>query len=309
MPTVYVENPHNFQDISDYVITDTERICTEIIQAEKSFFYDTCSFRKHANLPENEKIIQYIKQKRGLVIVTRCVLMELASLSGTLQEVYKSYFEKMFQNGLLVLILNEEDTFKILEKCFSSTEAINTFLGHAIKTAKQKTGSVESTLKADVNLRNKLLGDRKSLDKTLFSRFFQAVRNNKESGDNLGEELIAICLHLLANLPEAEEYKYQVLSDDKGAVALIGKVKKNCLEYLGVRAMSIISTAKLVQLLYQEGIIDTKEQLEALLSVNGNDDNIKLMASETFDLVTIEKTMSKSELAEKILSQVIHINY
>lgn len=309
MTTVYVENPHNFQDIRNYVITDTERICKEIIQAKNCFFYDTCSFRTHANLVENEKIIQYIKQKSGLVVITRCVLMELASLSGNLQDVYKRYFEKMYQNGLLILILNEEDTFKILEKCYSLTADINTFLGHAIKTVKQKTGSVESTLKANVNLRNKLLDDEKCLERTLFSDFFQAVRNNKEPGDNLGEELIAICLHLLANLPEAEDYKYQVLSDDKGAVALIGKVKKNCLEYLGVRTMSLLSTAKLVQFMHQEGIINTKVQIEALLSANGNDDNIKIMASETFDLEMVEKKMSKSELAEKIVLQTIHINY
>jgi hypothetical protein len=309
MTTVYIENPRNFQDISNYVVTDTERICKEIIQAQKCFFYDTCSFRTHANLLENEKIIQYIKWKGGLVVITRCVLMELASLSGDLQEIYKRYFEKMYQNGLLILILNEEDTFKILEKCYSLTADINTFLGRAIKTVKQKTGSVESTLKENVNLRNKLLDDKKCIDKTLFSDFFQAVRNNKEAGDNLGEELIAICLHLLANLPEAEEYKYQVLSDDKGAAALIGKVKKNCLEYLGVRTMSLISTAKLVQLMHQEGVINTEAQIEALLSTNGNNDNIKIMASETFDLETVEKKMSKNELAEKIVLNIIHINY
>ena len=309
MTTVYVENPHNFHEISNFVIVDVEQICNKVIQAENCFFYDTCSFRKHANLNDNEKIIRYVSLNGGLVIITRTILMELASQSGNLQEIYINYFEKMYSNGLIVAILNEEDIFHILAQCYSSNAKINAFLEYAIKTVKLKTGTVESTLEDDSSLKRKLMNGKSCSERSLFSSFFQTVRNNKESGDNLGEELLAVCLHLLANMPEAEEYKYKIFSDDRGAVALIGKVKKNCYTHSSKYAMTLLSTPKLVQLLYENGILGTKTEIEGLLNISEDSGNITVFGSEKFDLNAVEKRMTRSELAEKILVKEIHINY
>jgi len=46
------------------------------------------------------------------------------------------------------------------------------------------------------------------------------VRKNKETGDNLGEEMLAVCLQVLVKLPE-EEGKFCVITDDKGAAGKI----------------------------------------------------------------------------------------
>lgn len=51
----------------------------------------------------------------------------------------------------------------------------------------------------------------------LYSRFFSAVRVNKEHADNLGEELIAICVHILSHMVGIKDGKLCVLTDDKGA--------------------------------------------------------------------------------------------
>ena len=47
---------------------------------------------------------------------------------------------------------------------------------------------------------------RREKQKTLrtFIRLFSGVRKNKETGDNLGEEMLAVCLHVLVKLPEEE---------------------------------------------------------------------------------------------------------
>lgn len=62
----------------------------------------------------------------------------------------------------------------------------------------------------------------------VYKRFFEAVRGNKESGDNLGEELLTICLHILSYMPGEEEGKFCIITDDKGAASRIDTLfKKN----------------------------------------------------------------------------------
>ena len=51
----------------------------------------------------------------------------------------------------------------------------------------------------------------------LYSRFFSAARVNKEHADNLGEELIAICVHILSHMVGIKDGKLCVRTDDKGA--------------------------------------------------------------------------------------------
>ena len=84
-------------------------------------------------------------------------------------------------------------------------------------------------------------------------RFFSGVRKNKETGDTLGEEMLAVCLHVLVKLPE-EEGKICVITDDKGAAGKIdASFRRVNRRYRGKRVI-LFSTPKLVQALYNEGI-------------------------------------------------------
>lgn len=305
----YVVNPHNFNEIAQYVVVEKHIIKSEIINAKKCYFYDACSFRKHAHLKHPEYIFDFIKKFDGVIVITRCILMELASHSGILNSEYIEYIKNMYDTGLKALILYEEDLFDVLSLCFASNATINNYLSWAVKTVKSQISTIESTLKTNRTLLEDVIKKKDVADSTLFTRFFNEVRDNKESGDNLGEELIAMCVHLLANIPEGFNYKYVVMTDDKGAIGLINKVDKNVFEHEEIHAFSALTTTRLAQRLFEEKIICKKDQLEEVLFTVSLDNMLKILGSEEYDLKPEEKTFTYNELAEKIMVNTIHINY
>ncbi len=305
----YLDNPHNFDQIAPYIILDQMNAAQEILMADKCFFYDACSFRKHVHIQKTENLFRFFNLQKGIVIITRGILMELASGSGYLNLEFIVYIKRMYMAGLKVLVIYEEDLFEVLSMCFSANEKINVLLSWAVKNVKRPTGTIERTLKEDKILLNEVIKN-VAKDSRLYTRFFQKVRCNKEAGDDLGEELLAVCVHILANLPEKQQFKYIVLTEDKGAVGLIGKVRKDVSLYGKPDAFSAMTTNKLAQRLYEEKIIDKKEQVEEILSAGAAGMMVKIFASEKYDLEPKEKTMTCSELAEKIAaSDAIHINF
>lgn len=309
MTGCYTETPHNFGAIEPYVITDKVQMIQEFLSCEKCFLYDTCSFRKHGQLSHPEYLFDFIRQYHSSVIIIRCVLMELASHSGTLDQEYINYISKMHQAGIKVFIVYEEDLFDVLSACFTTIASINRLLALAVINTKTATGTIQSVLSEDKTLKTELF-KKKNSDNSLYSRFFKAVRQNKESGDHLGEELLTLCVHLLANIPEAHSYKYIVLTEDKGAIRLLKKAAKNVLEYLNVRVFSAMTTAKLTFRMYEEGIITEQCQVQEILATGITGDMIGILGCEEYDLEPKEKVMSCEELAEKIVGEKrIYVNY
>ncbi len=309
MPTIYTEAPLNFDDIKDSVLVEKDVIAEEILMADKVFFYDACSFRKHLHLNSPEKLFEFIKQNGGIVVVTRGILMELASHSGVLNAEYIDFIKAMKNASIKIMIVYEEDLFEVMNKCFSTNETINDYLSWAVKVVKHPTSTIEKTLKSDKNLSGDIL-NRSVSNGNLYKRFFSTVRNNKETGDNLGEELMAICFHFLANIPEVTDYKYVIMTDDKGAIGLINKAAKNAYNHVGKNMFSALTTARIAQRLYEEKIITDKEQIVDVLSIISTDGMIKIFGSEEYDLSMREKTMSCDRLAELIETPgAIHINY
>ena len=107
MSVGYTDTPLNMADIAPYVITDTSDITKEIFEKQKCYFYDTCSFRRHANLGQNEAeyLLKYIKRQNGIIVITRCILMELASHSGVLNEEYVEYIKQIQEFQIPVLVI------------------------------------------------------------------------------------------------------------------------------------------------------------------------------------------------------------
>lgn len=309
MATSYTETPSNMADIMQYIIVDKRSCTQEIIMSERCFFYDTCAFRKHANLQHPETLFEFLKRKNGIIVITRTIIMELASASKSLNAEYIDYLKKMHQAGLKILVIYEEDIFNVLSQCFTSNAQINKYLDVAVKVAKSTTGTISSVYKSDIKLRTDIMSANNT-DGTLFERFFSKVRNNKESGDNLGEEMIAICIHMLSSIPELHNYKYIVITEDKGAIRLINKIWKNILEYSTKNAVTAVTTVVLAQKIYQENLITTKAQVEEFVSAGSVDGMITVVASEEYDLAPQEKTMLYSEITDKIMTpNAIHIYY
>lgn len=106
-----------------------------------------------------------------------------------------------------------------MESCFSSRQQVNNYLIWAIRMINSPVSTIAKTLLEDEGLRN-IVEEKSKNTQDFYTRFFSGVRNNKESGDNLGEEMLAVCLHVLVKLPE-EEGKFCVITDDKGAAGKI----------------------------------------------------------------------------------------
>lgn len=298
----YTDTPHNIESIIPYVTMERNEIAAEVLGNSKCYFYDTCSFRRHANLSnvQAEYFLQYIKEQDGIVIITRCILMELASRSGSLNQEYVEYIKHIKEYGITVLVIFEEDLFSIMEICFSTNLTINQYLCWAVRTIKSPVSTITETLEDNSHIYNEVIKGRNLENGGVYKRFFEAVRENKESDDNLGEELLGICLHILSHIPGEEDGKFCVITDDKGAASKIDTLfKKTAGQYRG-KKVGIFSTPKLVQVLYREKILQEKEHIKEILST-GTDGNIVVLGTLILDIRSRDISLDSEELTNFIM--------
>ena len=296
------DTPHNMAEITPYVTTDKKMIVEEILGKEKCYFYDTCSFRRHANLnhDEAEYFLKYIKAQNGIIVITRCILMELASCSGTLNRKYVEYIEHISEFGITVLVIYEEDLFSVMEICFSTNTAINEYLCWAVRTIKSPVSTITKTLDLNSSIHNEVIEGRNLNNRGVYKHFFEAGRENKESGDTLGEELLAVCLHILSYMPGEKDGKFCVVTDDKGASGKIDTLFKRTAKQHRGKEIVIFSTPKLVQVLHREKILEDREHIKAILST-GTDGNIVVLGTRIFDIRSTDISISSEELTDLIM--------
>ena len=302
MTAGYTDTPHNMAELLPYIITDNSVIVAEFFEKQKCYFYDTCSFRRHSNLnrDEAEYFLQYIKSQDGIIIITRCILMELASHSGVLNQEYVEYIKHIQEFGISVLVLYEEDLFLILEMAFHTNAAINAYLCWAVRAIKGSVSTVTELLEQNSKIHDEVIKGKNLDNRGIYKRFFEAARRNKTSGDNLGEELLAICLHILSHLPGEEDGKFCIITDDKGAAGKIDNLfKETARQYRGKKVI-ILSTPKLVQILYREKILESKEHINAILST-GTNGNIVVLGTRIYDIRSKDISIRSEELTELIL--------
>ncbi len=310
MSVTYVEIPHNWSEVEGFFEKDESKVISDIITSPKLFFYDTCSFRRHANLSEERRktIADYFKQKQGMLVITRCILMELASRSGYFNAEYVSYFKTLYNSGLKIAIFDEEKLFDVLYVCFSTQQKVNEYLMWAVRMSRSPISTITKTLKNDSRLSTELYDGSNLNQSNVYSRFFKAVRTNKEAADNLGEELIGICIHILSHLPGIIDGKLCVITDDKGAASKIySLLRRTNRQYQGAKII-IFSTPKMVQYMYQEHMELEKEDLVEILS-QGTDGNIVVKGTTAYDLeINDEISLTCEALADKIMEpNGIHI--
>ena len=241
-----------------------------------------------------------MKIQNGIVVLTRCILMELASHSGVLNREYIEYIKHIAEYGIRVLVIYEEDIFDVMEVCFSTNATINSYLCWTMRMMKIPVSTIGSTLEENSSLHDVVIKGKNLDNGGIYKRFFEAVRGRKETGDNLGEELLAICLHILSYLPGEEDGKFCVITDDKGAGGKIDALfKKTAKEHKGKKIV-IFSTPKLVQVLYREKIIQDREHVKNILSA-GTDGNIVVLGTLIYDIRSKDISVSSDELADLII--------
>ncbi len=302
MSTTYTETPDNYGEIETEVVSQAQEVKSIFYHAEKVLFYDTCSFQYHSNLPSKEQgiLIEFFKEQKTAVFLTRTVIMELAGERHRLTKKITDFIKAIHSADIKVVVYNEENTYDILAECFSTTERINKYLMWAVRTVKTPVSTITDTIKTDERLYSEVIAgnDLKSAD--LYRRFCCSVRNNKEHEDNLGEELIAICVNILSSLPGMPDGKICVLTDDKGAASKISSLMlKNYSRNLGSRIM-LYSTPKLVQHMYQEHGELTEDEMVRIIS-KGSSGNVVVMGLMQFDLDVNAISLSCRDLVKKIM--------
>ena len=298
----YTDTPDNVTEIISDVITDRKKITAEILGKQKCFFYDTCSFRRHAKLDSVESgyLLTYIKNQNGIIVITRCILMELASHSGRINREYVEYVKQIAKFGISVLLIYEEDLFSVMEAVFSTNAAINRYLCWAVRTIKSPISTITETLDQNSRINDEVIKGRNSDSGEVYKRFFSAVRNNKTDGDNLGEELLAICMYILSYIPGEKDGKFCVITDDKSAAIKIDTLFKRTPEQHKGKRITVFSTPKLVQVLHREHILEEGVNVKSLLSV-GTDGNISVLCTRIYDIRAGIISFDSKELADLIV--------
>ncbi len=303
MATAYTETPNNLNEIMPFIVTDINTIKNLFYSADRVIFYDACSFQRHSHLANRERsiLIRYYNAHATTIFITRCILMELASDRGILAEKFIEFIKVMSENEIKVVLFGEEYIYDILSECFSVNEKINAYLLWAVRMCKSPTSTITETLKENTKLMAEVLEGKNLQQSDVYNRFFTAVRGNKEHDDNLGEELIAICVHILSHLPGVYDGKLCVMTDDKGAAAKIDSVmKKTDVRNRGVKIV-LFSTPKLVQHMFQEQVEISEDEMAAILS-QGASGKIVVMGITAYDFdVNRSISMTSKELAHKIM--------
>lgn len=306
MASVYPEHPQNYSEIEAYVNRGVFR--SDLFARGKCFFYDTCSFRYHAKLSfdEVQPILSYMKDEDGVVIVVQCVIMELASRTGVLNLECIQYFRTISESGLPIYVIKEESLFDIMGVCFGTNAAINSYLVWPVRMLRGPVSTITKTLEEDPSLYEEVIKGRNLDSRGIYERFFSAVRANKEPQDHLGEELLAICLHMLSQLPGEADGKFCVITDDKGAAGKMDELfEKTARQHCGKRII-MFSTPKLAQILYRKDYVKSREILLGILGAGGSG-KIRVLGMQIYDLKSHELSLSREEAADGIMERSIHI--
>ena len=301
MATIYTEIPDNFREIEPFIITDIHEIKNIFYRAERVFFYDSCTFQRHSNLAEKGILIHYFERRGIVIFLTRCILMELSGDQHSLPGKYIEFIKDLQDAGVKAVLFNEEYTYSILSDCFSTNKRINEYLMWAVRLVKTPVSTITETLKADDKLRSEIIEGKNLKASDLYQRFFTAVRGNKEHEDNLGEEMISICMHILSYVPGIPDGKLCVLTDDKGAAGKIDSVmRKTNIQNRGSRII-LFSTPKLVQHMFQEKTEMSEEEMVSIIS-QGVSENVAVMGITAYDLEVNKKiSMSCRNLVKRIM--------
>lgn len=302
MATSYCEIPINYSDIEPFVLSDVETMKKLFFQSKRLVFYDACSFQRHSYLDEREMqiLIKYYKMHNSAIIIIRGVLIELVGEHHILNQSQIKLIKRLHDNQIEVVIFSEEYLFDILSECFSDKQRINEYLMWAIRNVKSPVSTIERTLAENLELSEELL-KAKNLRKTdLYQKFFCSVRDNKEKDDDLGEDLIALCVHILSNLPGINNSKLCVVTDDrKAAIKINSAIRKKSKDDFATKII-LFSTAKLVQHIYQEQIDVSEDEMIKILS-SGLNGNIVVMGITDYDLdVNPKISLTCKQLAQKI---------
>ena len=252
--------------------------------SKKLLFYDTCSIIKHSSCDEEsiKSLCEYFLKEDYVPVVINSIFEELLFGRNTLEYRFTVFFQRLSKYGCDVIFLDEIIIYDVLQQIFGSIKQINSQLLWALRYLgiQQKDLNVESRI-----------------------NFKTAVTNIlacKQKGDNLGEEMCALCIYFLTMIPIYNEGCIAFLSEDKRAAVMVNRLIRNS-------RILFFSTPKLIQHMYKSGVIKDKSQLELVLK-SGNSGNISIRGITPYDFDSFSNISgSARDIAQMIVDDTINI--
>ena len=304
MATIYSDVPDNLDALKKHALTGFSDYKTAIESAGLVVFYDTCAIQHHAGLSGRcqEKICGYLKNKNGIVIITNCVLMELSGDKHHIHSHVIRYFETLAANGIKIILFEESHVYDFLIEAYQSAYAVNEKLRYAVRCFNTQTSTIKETVKKDGRLTD-LVGDGAIPgNKDICEHFFSSVRSNKQAEDNLGEQLIGICVYMMLHLPAEPTCKFTVYTDDRWAAGIICRSSKSIPPDATDKRPGIFSSAKLFQDMCEGKFFTDEDELtEAIKTIYPA--NIRVLAlMEKSDLNAEEYVFTAEKLSSLLFA-------
>ncbi len=296
----YIFPPKNFDKLNGYVICDEKLVIEILLKSDSFLFYDTCSLRHHVKLSSPQHIFEFIIANDALVILINMVVSELALDNGFLSKKDIDFIKGMHDAGIKVVVLAEEWLPDLLGMCYRSYEIVNGLISKAVKDVVPAHSDIRDWIKDKPEMYKEIMVGVASTNHNIGRNFFLGIKDRKKSGDDLGETIIALCTHLLMNVPYGQ-MSFYILSDDKGAATLLGRL--NTKRNDGDIKVCFISTAKLCWVLNRKYELCDKEQVKALLSCISGEDRISVSCTCEYDLRPMDRLYYIDDLAELIANE------
>lgn len=300
MTREYQEVPSNFAEIENYLSYEKEEVIDLFFAGDNYYFYDTCSLIHHSNSAARNYILQYLKDKEAIIIITRTVLMELSTNCSEIHPTQVNFIKELYDSGLKVLLFAEEFIVDCLKEILNITnEDANLLLGYAIKeVSKFKSTIYQIKNSMENTFRGKLLGNSPG-SILLYEQFFQYARSQKNQGDSLAEKLIFICIIVLTKIPRG---KYILVSDDLNIRAQVIGINEYLQDMHQLKAPLQLTTPALVYKMYKKSVITNRDDLLAILSAAFSG-NIYVFYIGEYDIKIEYSSFTKEGLIDRLLNE------
>ena len=302
MATAYSEVPDNYDILKPFLLTEFSDYKTIIDNADIVVFYDTCAIQHHANLDliNQQRLIDYLTNKKTVILITKCVLMELGGDNHLIHKNVIRYFKFLIEKGVKIILFEESMVYCFLSEVYQSASKINEILRYAVREFSIPTSIIRETVRNDPKL-TALIGDNNiSSNSDLCEYLFASVRSGKQHEDNLGEQLIGICIYLLLHLPAEPTNKFSIYTDDRGAARIIYKAVKSIPKDVSDKRAGIFSSLKIFQDMYEDCYFSNEDELKDAIKAIYPQKIRTLALMEKSDLNANEYEFTAEELAHLI---------
>lgn len=296
----YQYEPDNFSEIIPYVESEKETVVEKVCMSETLFFYDTCSLRYHAKLRDAESVFTFIKEHEGVVVIPRTIIMELSSSEETeaalLRNAEIRYLEKLNKKEIPIVIFDEEWAKDCL--AYAHDENIgkrNNRIINVMKDFRNTFRSLQQCFQGKTNAEKSELMGNLPVTRDLIQPLLRELRESKQEGDSLGEELIYLIIALLADLGS----QMYVFSDDRSSVFKYQKLREKMDNYGYENLKGQVCTPAFATTMLQKGVITFEQAKTLICSAHGNDQICKYTYrdGESFDVrmrnFTLEDVLEK----------------